>query len=322
MTLLKPNIPALLCALASVLVFAACNDEVFVDRADIDKDVHLSIGGDGGGDGIPYTEEGLEAIDISYSEWCPYYIFNTNSTIVEQSEGNELAVDVSRPCYIDIYARAMTMNFDLRRSGYLGVWASANHSRTAFRATVTFRYGYSRRTVDIVVSGGELYIVESVNPDLFSSEPVVTISQKTSPVFHVNNNGDQAITMPVYPYRDSQATVSIEFADGDDDMINFDSAPAIDVLSALPDGTLCYSGRSVAFRPGTQPLALPEGTEETERTIIVPAHSSVDFVVKLTYVKVVSEVVYNCKLSSGDFFEGKATVTVNEPVDYVIERAN
>ncbi len=298
------------------LCLCGCNDDVFIERTDLTRNMSVRLDGAGDRKGVPYSTEGLEYVSIEHAEYCPNFVFDSGHNVIEETQGYSVRLDAGQECWVDVYGRAVTLTLDFQRKDYLDIYCNQNHSKEPFTAKVLFHYPSRERVIEVEITPGELYTVDYVTMDI-SEDPTVSFEERQQPTYTVNNEGDQNVKIFIKPYENVNCSVDIEIPDERSAMIDFSSAPDVDVLSASPDGMLTYTGRSVKFEPGTQTvLVFGWGLEAVP--YIIPPHTKVRFTVTLQYVIVDSYMTFQCSLPSGDYFESKALMHVVDPLEYKI----
>lgn len=302
---------------AILLALVGCNDEVFVDRPSTAPETDVNLSGGPANKGVAYSSQGLTGIDISLSSICPIYVIDSDSKIILQTEGTDVGLEAGMPCTVDVYGRSLALTLDFMRPDYLVVASTENHSTEPFRATVTFRYRGRDRKLSIEIAPGQLFTIDYVGLEDSSVEPVVTVGTEKMPSLTVDNNGEQPVKVPVRPFGGELCTVTVSMDADTAKMLDFETAPEFDVLSADADGTLCYTGRYAKFRPGLQLIPLFWG--EAQRTFVVPAHTKVRFDITHTVVRLDYKLQFRGSLPSGEYLEGVAAVHVVDRVDYTID---
>jgi len=308
------NIVSRLYFVIITLLVSACNDDVFVDRPDLAGDVAVELEGYCL-EQIPYSTRDLEEILICHGELCDNIIYDSAGNQRETVRDTYVSLEPGSASRVAIAGRSVTLTMDLSVNGIVELYAGDNYSKEPFTAQVILRYRTFRRIIDVTVKPGEPFNVMYYEYAPVDEAQVRVVESEVGSVTY-NNNSGSILTVGIRPYRNVVSTVDIDIRDGVDDMLDFDSAPPVWLLTADYLGQLAFYGE-VPLMHGRQNIPYDQ-RELVEETYAIPPYSSYRFTVRVKIAKVTSEfaiIAVNPLLTTR--FE--AGMTVVEPVDYQIE---
>lgn len=194
------------------LLFAACNNEVFVDRPDIDYTVSdIRLEGEDDKAELPFETEGLQQLHIEFSFQCDAEVTYISGKSEGVKGGRGIDVKPGEDCFISLMAPgleiALTFKYGSRGKVYVELYENSFYSDADL--LLSFDYGSHVREVKVSGAPNGSYGFHTINWDMSAAK--VTFDVQTHR-FTANNRSEREIHTQVYPYQTCQAVADFTFS--------------------------------------------------------------------------------------------------------------
>lgn len=295
-----------------LLVSAACNDDVFVDRPDdIGDDTVITIDGDGGSDEIRYPVKKLTGITVHHYGNCVFEFIDKDGRPVDKTDSH--SYEVTREGQLHITGDLIDIWLDFGHAGLLGVYVDCNALYYDFKVGITFDYAEASRYVTVVATPGSRCILDNISYDFSRTVKGKNNRQVRLPAVHNNSDNDLPFTFDLSHYLPD--CVRFRFADGCGELIDKANPMPVAVPSVNAAGTAGLFGKGALFIDGIQQES--DSDLDAEIKMMAPARSILTITVDVGYTILevpFTATVSNIKTGRLIVFDGKVQVAL--PGDY------
>lgn len=261
-----------------LLVAAACNDDVFVDRpGDIGGDTVITIDGDGGSDEIRYPTKKLSGITVRHYGGCRFEFLDKEGHIVDTTE--DYSYSVTRDGQLHITGDFIDMWLGFDRNGQLGVYVDCNALYYDFKVGITFDYANTTREVTLVVTPGSRYVLDNISYDFSRLVKGKNSRQVRLPIVHNGSDNDLPFTFSLSHYVPDCAR--FKFAEGYGQLIDKTNPVPAAVPSLNAAGDIGLFGKGALFIDNM--LQESDSDLDVEIKAVAPGNSIVTVTVDVDY---------------------------------------
>lgn len=280
--LLMPRIIKLLYFLFP-LVFVGCNSDIFVEPVEDIVD-SISLSGDNGTASFKIQRDGLESVEfdnnVDYDAYATF--FDSNGEILDSKP--EIA-NVSKILY---NSHSFAIEFNIV-GDKIEVVALDNANSREIEVKALFSYGYVAKPVVIHIGQGRPLEINYLVID--TGNPMIKIVEKIGRRRYTNNS-DHPLRVKLYPLRDVKSTIDMQ----PDEMWSDGVAGAVPV-PAYMNGEWNFSGPDeVKVAIGSETQFCSSASPDTEATIEIPAYSSAEMYIYMTFASLGTKYLANIKL--------------------------
>lgn len=199
-------------ALFLPLLFAACNNEVFVDRQVIDYTVsNIRLEGEDDRAELQFETEGLQSLHIGFGFQCDAEVTYTSGKSEGVKGGRGIDVNPGDDCFISLMAPgleiAMTLKYGNRGRLYVELYENSFYSDADL--LLSFDYGSHVREVTVSAAPNGSYGIHLIDWGVSAAKVTFDVQSHT---FTANNRSDREIHTYVYPYQMCPAVADFTFS--------------------------------------------------------------------------------------------------------------